>query len=637
MEKLRMRTAPSPVELLAILRDTCPQCVVETVGTEGGPKLAVDVDALRAALGESALPEWQERYQMLWPGKLQAAQQVGAPVCETLRPDREKSVNFATTENLYIEGDNLQVLKILQEAYLGQVKLIYIDPPYNTGKDFLYSDRWSTAGDVYAGMSGDYDAEGNRLFQNTTANGRYHSDWLNMIYPRLLVARTLLRQDGAIFISIDDHEAHNLRKVCDEVFGERNFIAQINWKGRGGRQDSKHYAIIHEYILCYARNAAEFVAGNEAVEKASYNYYDEEKQRHYKRQLLRKWGSNSRREDRPNLYYPITAPDGSDVYPMIYDRKPSLGAENTQILEKFGCWRFGTNTMEKAIEEGRVEFVRDDYGHWIPYERVYEPREGEGRGKKFSTWIDDVGNGTPELKLLFGEAPFDYAKSSALVMRLLEMGGCEGSDLVMDFFSGSATTAQAVMTLNARDGGMRRYIMVQLPEPTPPGSEARRMGYQTIADVGRARIIKAVEQLHQQYPEARFDFGFRTLRLDSTNMADIYYLPEVLQQQMLEAENVKPDRSAEDLLFQALPECGLLLSEPVMPEEVEGAMVYNVERGRLLACFERPLTLEVIVALAKRKPAFFLTRDSALETDSMRENITQIFRQYSPDTRIRVV
>ena len=627
-----------------------PNCLTERIGGDGKVERVIDFDQLRQELSKEIVEGPQERYQFTWPDKKKAIRLANAPSTMTLRPCREESVDFDNTENLYIEGDNLEVLKLLREDYLGKVKMIYIDPPYNTGNDFVYEDDFSQSAADYAGTSGQRDALGNRLVQNTESNGRFHTDWLNMIYPRLKVARDLLSEDGVIFVSIDDHEQDNLKKVLDQVFGASNFVATINWKRSGGRQDSKYYAMIHEYIHCYARNLTMFHAGVEIKEGDVYPKYDEEKKRFYKTQLLRKWGSNSLRENRPNLFYPIKGPDGSDVYPMIYQSdKQSVSA---QKLEIFGRWRWGASTMSTAIAEGRVEFQKNENGKWIAYEKIFAPLEGEEKTKKYSTWIDDTSNGTDTLKKLFeGKMPFDFSKSPELIEKFLRMANIDEEDIVLDFFSGSATTAHAVMQLNAEDGGNRKFIMVQLPEATDEKSEAYKAGYKNICEIGKERIRRAGAQIlrsaqndndggdlfSQNSEQKKLDIGFRVLKLDSSNMEDVYYRPEDSSETTLFEDNVKPERTGEDLLFQVMLECNLPLSAKIQTEKIAGKEVFTVNNGYLLACFDENVNEEVITAVAKRKPYYFVMRDSSLSSDNVADNFEQIFQAYSKDTIRRIL
>lgn len=616
-----------------------PHCVAERLNKDGKPELAIDFDKLRAELSNDALEDGEERYQFTWPDKRVASRLANEPVNLTLRPCREESVDFDTTENLYIEGDNLDVLKVLRETYLGRVKMIYIDPPYNTGNDFVYNDDFAQGKEDFEQNSGLFDAEGNQTIdpmqRNTEANGRFHTDWLNMIYPRLKVARDLLSEDGVIFISIDDNEVENLKKVCCEIFGERNFVSIINWKGRGGRQDSKYYAVLHEYILCFAKNIPQFSAGEEIKEGDIYPKYDEVAKRNYKTQLLRKWGSNSLRENRPNLYYSITAPDGTEVFPTIYSESKDSALGFVRIQ---GRWRHGASTLGKIIADGRVEFLKNKWGEWVPYEKIFEPRPGEENTKKFTTWVDDISNGTDTLKKLFGTPPFDYAKSPELVSLFLRMADVDSDDVVLDFFSGSATTAHAVMKLNAEDGGHRKFIMVQLPEVTDEKSEARKAGYANICEIGKERIRRAGKKVKEEAGQAAdgLDAGFRVLKLDSSNMEDVFYTPDKFEPSLLDSlvDNIKADRSGEDLLFQVMLDLGIELSAKIERKEIAGKEVFSVDDDYLLACFDTDVNETTIEEMAKLLPTHLVIRDASAANDNVLDNFDQIIESYSNEKKI---
>ncbi len=616
-----------------------PHCVAERLNKDGKPELAIDFDKLRAELSNDALEDGEERYQFTWPDKRVASRLANEPVNLTLRPCREESVDFDTTENLYIEGDNLDVLKVLRETYLGRVKMIYIDPPYNTGNDFVYNDDFAQGKEDFEQNSGLFDAEGNQTIdpmqRNTEANGRFHTDWLNMIYPRLKVARDLLSEDGVIFISIDDNEVENLKKVCCEIFGERNFVSIINWKGRGGRQDSKYYAVLHEYILCFAKNIPQFSAGEEIKEGDIYPKYDEVAKRNYKTQLLRKWGSNSLRENRPNLYYSITAPDGTEVFPTIYSESKDSALGFVRIQ---GRWRHGASTLGKIIADGRVEFLKNKWGEWVPYEKIFEPRPGEENTKKFTTWVDDISNGTDTLKKLFGTPPFDYAKSPELVSLFLRMADVDSDDVVLDFFSGSATTAHAVMKLNAEDGGHRKFIMVQLPEVTDEKSEARKAGYANICEIGKERIRRAGKKVKEEAGQATdgLDTGFRVLKLDSSNMEDVFYTPDKFEPSLLDSlvDNIKADRSGEDLLFQVMLDLGIELSAKIERKEIAGKEVFSVDDDYLLACFDTDVNETTIEEMAKLLPTHLVIRDASAANDNVLDNFDQIIESYSNEKKI---
>ena len=472
---------------------------------------------------------------------------------------------------------------------------------------------------------------------------RYTSDANLMNYLSKL-KKAIADADYDIFISIDDNEVENLKKVCGEVFGEGNFVAIINWKGRGGRQDSKYYAAVHEYILCYAKQREYFVAGEEIKSGDVYPKYDKEKGRYYKTQLLRKWGSNSRREDRPNLFYPITAPDGTEVYPVVAVRD----SQRPSICEKIdGRWRHGASTMEKNIKNGLVEFVKQDDGTWIPYEKIFAPLEGEEKTKKYTTWIDETNDGAKGIKDLFGSTVFDYPKSPNLLVRFLKMAGVESGDIILDFFSGSATTAHAVIQLNAEDGGHRKFIMVQLPEKCDEKSEAYKAGYKTICEIGKERIRRAGKKIREENadnsslltPNSKLDTGFRVLKCDTSNMKDVYYNPAEYEVNMFSRleDNIKEDRTPEDLLFQVMLDLGVLLSGKIEESTIAGKKVFNVEDNYLIACFDSDVSEETIKAIAKQKPYYFVMRDSSMASDSVATNFDQIFATYSPDTVRKVL
>lgn len=612
-------------QTIEVLRKLVPQVFIESGTQSGEPSYKIDFVALRELLGDSVLQDSEERFGFYWVGKQVAKLVASEPTRQTLRPIISDSVDWDKTENLYIEGDNLQVLKLLQRAYIGKVKMIYIDPPYNTGNDFVYSDDFAQSREEFDMESGDFDDDGNCLYRNPDTSPRYHSRWCSMIYSRLLVARTLLADDGVIFISIDDHEVHHLRQICDEIFGAENFVAQINWRGRGGRQDSKYYAVIHEYILVYAKQIDKFEVGEEIKEEGVYPKFDEAKQCYYKTQLLRKWGSNSLRTDRPNLYYSVTAPDGTLVYPTIYVEDKESSALQSEIE---GCWRWSASTLNKALEEERIEFVKNKYDKWIPYEKIYAPLSGEERTKKFTTWIDDIANGTEVLKSLFGKkSPFDYSKSPALINRFLKMAKIEDDSIILDFFSGSATTAHAVMQLNSEDGGRRKYICVQLPEPTPDHSEARRAGFANICEIGKERIRRAGEAIKQAHPEV--DTGFRVFRLDSSNMQDVYFEPGKLRREMLfkAVENIKPDRSDLDLLFGCMLDWGVQLNSPLRREAVGEHTLHIVNDGELLACFDSNISFELLEKIASFEPLRVVFRERCFEQDKNKINLYEQLKQ----------
>ena len=643
MGKMRFETADMTEKNIDKIAELFPNCVTEMRDENGKVKRGINFEMLRQMLSPDVV-DGGERYEFTWVGKKASIVEANKPIRKTLRPCIEESKDWDTTENLYIEGDNLEVLKLLQESYMGKVKMIYIDPPYNTGSDFIYADNYMRSQHEENEQMGMYDEDENRLFKNTDSNGRFHSDWCSMMYPRLMLARNLLADDGAVFISIDDNEVDNLLKICDNAFGEQNFVAIINWKGRGGRQDSKYYAAVHEYIICYAKQKDNFSAGEEIKSGDIYPKFDKEKGRYYKTQLLRKWGSNSRREDRPNLYYPIIAPDGTEVYPIITVRNE----QRPSICEKIdGCWRHGASTMEKNIKDGLVEFVKQDDGSWIPYEKIFAPLEGEEKTKKYTTWIDETNDGAKDIKNLFGSAVFDYPKSHKLLVRFLKMAGVEEGDIVMDFFSGSATTAHAVMQLNAEDGGHRKFIMVQLSEPCDEQSEAYKAGYKNICEIGKERIRRAGEKIKAENGLAaqNLDIGFRVLTLADSNMKDVYYAADDYKQADLldMISNIKDDRTDLDLLFGCLIDWGVPLSMPYKSEQLDGCTVHVYNDGDLVACFDENIPESVVKEIAGRKPLRAVFRDSSFANSPAKINVFEIFKLYMPEDadditkRVRVI
>ncbi len=619
-----------------------PTCVTETAGPDGKLRKSVNFDALRRLLDRAAVDDSREAYEFTWVGKKAALREANAPIRKTLRPCPEESKNWETTENLYIEGDNLDVLKLLQANYLAKVKMIYIDPPYNTGNDFIYRDDFSHSQEEEDALLGRLDEDDNRLFKNTETNSRFHSDWCSMIYSRLLLARNLLRDDGVIFISIDDNECANLQKIANEIFGESNFVAIINWRARGGRQDSKFYAAVHEYIFIYAKNIGSFHAGEEIKENDQYPKFDLVKNRYYKTCLLRKWGSNSRREDRPNLYYPIKAPDGSDLYPLIHNKK-----KNASESPDCGRWRHGPSTMAKNIAEGRVEFVQQADGSWVAYEKIFAPLEGEEATKKYTTWIEDKNDGGNFLKTLFGSAVFDYPKSPALINRFLKMADIETGDVVLDFFSGSSSTAHAVMQFNMEESERGKFIMVQIPELCAEKTEAYKAGYKTICEIGKERIRRAGEKIKSENPLTTrdLDVGFRVLKVDDSNMKNVYYHPDDLSQQNLldSVENIKEDRSDLDLLFGCVLDWGLELSRPYTSEKVGSYTIHNYDDGKLVACFDENVSEELVRMIAKTRPERVVFRDSSFKSAPEKINLFEIFKFYMPESadeiyrRVRVI
>ena len=640
-DKLAMRTKNQADENFRKLAALFPEAVTEAVNADGEVVRAIDKDVLTQLISTKVVDGQEERYRFTWPDKRKAILAANAPIAATLRPVRSQSVGKDgaeggfDSENLYIEGDNLDVLKLLQETYLGKVKMIYIDPPYNTGSDFVYEDDFAEDAAEYLARSGQFDDQGNRLTQNTERNGRFHTDWLNMMYPRLKLAKNLLAEDGAIFISIDDHEQVNLKKICDEVFGENNFLAVFVWASKGsGAYDSSHYKTEHEYIIGYCKNPNYYVANQEEYDTSNDNAYNQIDDRFaiagkYKRQALA-MGTLSYSA---TLDYPIQTPDGSELYPG----------------GRFGppyAWRYSKSKMKKALSEGFAEFVKTRNG-WSLFSKQYERMDDDGniisRSKPYGTMsIKAINrNGSELLKELLGNRLFAYPKPIDIPLTLMK-SATNRNEIILDFFSGSATTAHAVMQLNAEDGGHRKFILVQLPEATDEGSEGYKAGYRTICDIGRERIRRAAKKIREGSGLALppgFDGGFRCLRLDSTTMQDVYYSPDAIAQTLLDAmaDNIKPDRTPEDLLFQVMLSLGVELSSPIKATVIGGKRVFDVADGFLLACFDPGVTTDTVTAIAKRKPSYAVFRDSAMADDSTAANFDQIFETYSPQTTRKVL
>jgi len=629
MKKLTMRTSDRTQANIDKIAALFPHVITEAVDEEGSVVRAVDFDLLRQELSGALAEGEKERYQLTWPGKKEAILHANAPTDKTLRPVREDSVDWDRTRNLYIEGDNLEVLKLLQESYLNKIKCIYIDPPYNTGRDFIYKDNFRGTVREYLAESGQVDELGNRLFQNTEANGRFHSDWLTMMYARLKVARNLLREDGVIFISIDDHEAANLRAICDEIFGHGNFVATIIWeKVYSPRMDVTGFSTSHDYILCYVKGD---IAGlkREPFEQnvRQFNHVDEATGRRYRRRSIRKEGSNSLRSDAPNSFFPLEAPDGTLVYPI----KPD-GTE--------GCWRWSQETYEENVRRGLVEWVKTEAG-WQVYAKQFLD-EGATKPPETIWHHKEVGHthgAAEELKSLLNGRFFDSPKPKELIMKMLTLATEKDEEhIVLDFFSGSATTAHAVMELNARDGGNRRFLLVQLPEPTNERSEARKAGYRTICDIGKARIRRAAKKI-REVTGAGIDYGFRVFRVDSSNMKDVRHAPDKLTQADLFdlAASIKEDRTGDDLLIQVMLELGLELSLPMETRRVDGKTVHLAGGNVLAACFDDDVPESVIRQMASMRPQHAVFRDSGFADDAARINVEELFNLLSPGTDIRVL
>ncbi len=629
-----------------------PNCVTERKGKDGEVERAIDFDMLRQELSRDIIDTGEERYQFTWPGKREAIRLANAPTNCTLRPVREDSVDFDNTQNLYIEGDNLEVLKLLRETYLGKVKMIYIDPPYNTGNDFVYEDDFAQSYEDFKGKSGMFDENGNMLLdnyeRNNESNGRFHTDWLNLIYPRLKVARDLLADDGVIFISIDDNEVENLVKMGCEVFGESNFIGPIVIKSNPrGSMSTAEIANVHEYVVVFAKNRmACTIIGDKLSEEmeSEYQYTDEIGK--YRLLGLRMRGGFWRRTDRPKLFFPIfvnptnkkiSLDEEPGFTQKVYPIQPSTGIE--------GTWRW---SYEKILNDKNFlvakSVTRNGEVIWDIYQKDYLERDGGRRTKTKSIWDGsevNYQNGTEEIKNLLGNSSyFDYSKPFALISHLIDLLPKGQDDIVLDFFSGSATTAHSVMQLNAEDSGNRKFIMVQLPEVTEEKSEARKAGYANICEIGKERIRRAGKKIKAEHPETKdLDIGFRVLRLDSSNMEDVYYTPDKFNEANLfnMVDNVKTDRNEEDLLFQVMLELDVPLSASIKQEQFAGKSVFVVADGHLIATFDKDVNESTVTEIAKRKPNFFVMRDASAANDNVLDNFEQIFRHYSPDTICKIL
>ena len=633
MDKLNMQTTNIVDENIKRIGDLFPNCLTERLNDEGKPEVAIDFDQLRQELSKDIVEGAEERYQFTWPDKRNAIRLANAPTTDTLRPCREESVDFDNTQNLYIEGDNLQVLKLLRENYLGKVKMIYIDPPYNTGNDFVYNDDFSQSAGEYMHNSGQEDEEGNRLVANTESNGRFHTDWLNMIYPRLKVAKDLLSEDGVIFISIDDNEIENLTKVCNEVFGEKNFLTCVT-RGTGTPTGGGFDGLVNEldYILIFARNIVRATINGLEMSEDDAQIYDQEDE--YGRFLirpLRRTGGEDRREDRPTMYYPVKAPDGTLVYP-----KGPTGYDSRWICGESKYKELVNNHLiawKKVEQNGNVR--------WNVYQKFYL----EGRLKApGNLWSDIEGNkkATRDVRALFDtKKVFDFPKPIGVLTKCISIGANKDS-IILDFFSGSATTAHAVMKINSEDGGERKFIMVQLPEITSEDTEAYKAGYKNICEIGKERIRRAGKIIKAESPLTTkdLDTGFRVLKLDSSNMEDVYYTPAEFNEQKLFDDNIKPDRlgnDGEDLLFQTMIELGIELSAKIEKRSIAGKAVWSVSDGYLMACFDEEVNETTITEIARQHPYYFVMRDSSLANDQVADNFEQIWEEYSKDTVRRIL
>ncbi|WP_142413287.1 site-specific DNA-methyltransferase [Hathewaya massiliensis] len=629
MEKLKMQTKSKVDVNIETIEDLFPNTITERIKVydENNKPIvekAIDFDILKQELSKFIVEGKEERYQMNWPGKKEAILRANTPINKTLRPCREESVDFDNTENIYIEGDNLEVLKLLQETYLNKIKMIYIDPPYNTGNDyFVYPDNFAMSSEEFSELSGQYDEDGDMIYdirKNNESNGKFHTDWLNMMYSRLKLARDLLSEDGVIFISIDDNEVENLKKLCNEVFGEGNFVGEIIRKTKSMTGDNANgFNLQHENLFIYTKEKNNVLLIGKEKRFENYSNPDNDP--------LGRWcsGDPSAKSGGDTTYFPIKNP-----YTDRVDYPP-----------KGRFWAFSQNTLERYIAKGKIKF-KENY------------KDGE-RGFIFKRYKNEASNyfnpvnslfpvesefmnqsATIELKSLFDNSVFNYPKPTSLLLELTKCCTLNDNDIILDFFAGSSTTAHAVMQLNAEDGGNRKFIMVQLPEATEEKSEAFKAGYKNICEIGKERIRRAGKKIKEENPDkaVSLDTGFRVLKLDSSNMKDVFYSPVEVNQRMIDKleSNIKGDRSNEDLLFQVMLDLGELLSSDIEEIEIQGKKVFNVGQGNIVACFDNDIIEEVVKEIAKMNPFYAVFRDSCLSNDSVATNFEEIFKIYSPNT-----
>ena len=673
MEHLNMQSMDKVAANVAKIRELFPNCVTERINSEGKLEHAIDFDMLKQELSDHVVDGLQERYQFTWPDKRKAILAANAPINKTLRPCREESVDFDNTENLYIEGDNLEVLKLLQETYLGKVKMIYIDPPYNTGNDFVYRDEFKQKASEYKDNSGQYDEEGNQMVTNTESNGRFHTDWLNMMYPRLKLAKDLLdKNEGVIFISIDESEHSNLKKICDEIFGEDNFIAELVWAA-GRKNDSKHISISHEYILAYFKNSS-YIYENKVVWRERKQGLDDIYSEY--EILKRQFGSDIKSIEK-NLkdWYkalPDVHPAKDHSHYCRVDEKgiffadniswPGGGGPKYEVLHPVTHkpvkipsrgWLTNEDTLKEWIKQGRVSFGDDENS--VPTLKAYlKDRE---YSVPYSVFYKDGRASSKRLAALMGNKVFENPKDEELIQRLIEFCGTDNEDIILDFFSGSATTAHSVFLANFNQNIKRKFILVQIQEEIfvnkAKSEKSKKVAKNAIelldsinkphniCEIGKERIRRAGQKIKEENPLTTqdLDIGFRVLKCDSSNMEDVYFTPKdyMDKQQSLFVDNIKKDRSDEDLLFDAMLKLDTPLSSKIERITIAGKTVYNVAQGHLMACFDKNVTDEVITAIAKEMPSYFVMRDSSQADDSVAINFEQIFNTYSPQTVRRVL
>jgi len=639
MDKLKMQTPNLIDKNIEQIATLFPNVITETKDEEGNSKRAVDFDMLKQLLSDVLVDDEDERYRLDWPGKKASLLKANTPINKTLRPCRDESVDFDTTENVYIEGDNFEVLKILQESYLGKIKMIYIDPPYNTGNDFIYKDDFKITKDEYDVEIGAVDEDGEKLFRNTDSNGRFHSDWLSMMYERLVVARDLLKDDGVVFVSIDDGEFDNVKKICNEIFGEDNFLAVFIWEKRTSRENRKVFSVNHDYIVGFAKDRIEF-----QIDRGYLPYTDD---------VLARYKNPD--NDPRGLWQSVSlsVQGGHGTKTQFYDIKTPSG----RIIKTPSglCWRFTKSRLNELIEDNRIWFGKN--GDNVPRLKLFISEVVQGLTPHTLWLADEVGttdSGKREINTVFdGVSVFETPKSVALLKRFLQVSSSDSNFITLDFFSGSATTAHAVMQLNAEDNGNRKFIMIQLPEKADEGSEAYKSGYKTISEIGKERIRRAGKEIKDELKEKskqlklgeesidteRLDIGFRVYRTDSTNMKDVYYHPENLQHEQLSflESNIKEDRTPDDLLTQVILDLGLELNLPIDKKDILGQTIFIVQSNALIACFDDNINFKIVDEIAELKPFKVVFKDASFKDDKDRINVEERFKRLSPETIISVI
>ena len=631
MEKLKFETPDMVAGNIEKIGALFPAAITEMRGEDGQIKKGINFEVLKQLLSRDVV-DGDECYEFTWVGKKAAMAEAARPITKTLRPVKEDSRDWDTTQNLYIEGDNLEVLKILQESYLGKVKTIYIDPPYNTGHDFIYRDKFQRSQQEENEQMGMYDEDENQMFENTESNGRFHSDWCSYIYRPLVLARNLLSNDGLIFISIDDNEQENLKKICDEIFSESNFLTCVT-RATGTPTGGGFDGLVNEldYMLIYAKDIHNAYINGLPMSEEDAKIYDQvDEKGRYLIRPLRRTGGEDRREDRPTMYFPIIAPDGTSVYPI-----GPTGYESR--------WICSPETAQKMADEGLLawkKIKKQDEEVWQVYQKFYLENRTKAPG---NLWNDVEGNkkATRDIRNIFDrQKVFDFSKPTGFIKKVLQIGS-DSDCLVLDFFSGSATTAHAVMQLNSEDGGHRKFIMVQLPEPCAEGTEAANAGFKNICEIGKERIRRAGDKIKADNPLGTqdLDTGFRVFRVDSSNMKDVYYQPEELDQQSMFdlVSNIKDDRTDLDLLYACLLDWGVEIHLPHTSTDLDGCNVHNVDNGALMACFSPNVPRSVVEYMAKQQPLRAVFRDSAFASDDAKINVTEIFKNLSPDTKVKVI